>query len=102
MVVSVDHRWGDGGDGADLPVVGVGLQEDNAQSEGVNDGTDSVVDIAVRRPEVGRRDTHNKLDHLHLITRYVIRPRTRVGWGTHGVPQFGEGLFAGDGSHVRV
>ena len=70
MVVSVNHRWGDGGGGVDLPVIGVGLPEDNAQSEGVNDGVDLVVDVAVRRPKAGRRDAHGKLDHLHLITRY--------------------------------
>ena len=70
MVVSVDHRWGDGGDGADLPVAGVGLQEDNAQSEGVNNGMNSVVDVAVKRPEVGRHDAHGKLDNLHLVTQY--------------------------------
>ena len=70
MVVGVNHRWGDGGGGADPPVVEVGLQEDNAQSEGVNDGADSVVDDAVRRFEAGRRDAPGKLDHLHLITRY--------------------------------
>ena len=70
LVVSVNHRWGDGGGGADLPVVGVGLPEDGAQSEGVNDGADSVVDVAVRQPEAGRRDACGKLDHLHLVTRY--------------------------------
>ena len=61
---------GDGGGCADLPVVGVGLPEDNAQSEDVNDGADSVVDDAVRRPEAGRRNALSKLDHLHLVTRY--------------------------------
>ena len=49
MVVNVNHRWGDGGGGADLPVVGVGLPEDNAQTEGVSDGGDSVVDIGLKQ-----------------------------------------------------
>jgi hypothetical protein len=70
LVVGVDHRWGDGGGGADLPVIGVVLPEDNVQSEGVDDGADSVIDVAVRRPEAGTRDAHGKLDHLHLVTRY--------------------------------
>ena len=54
---------GDGGDG-------VGLPEDNAQSKGVNDGTNSVVDVAIRWPEAGRRDACGKLDHVHLVTLY--------------------------------
>jgi hypothetical protein len=36
----------------------------------VNDGTNSVVDVAVRRPEAGRRDALGKLDHLHLVMGY--------------------------------
>ena len=36
----------------------------------MNDGTDSVVDVAVRRPEAGRCDACGKLDHLHLVTLY--------------------------------
>ena len=36
----------------------------------MSDGADSVVDVAVRRPEAGRRDAHGKLDHLHLVMGY--------------------------------
>ena len=36
----------------------------------MKDRTNSVVDVAVRRGEAGRRDAHGKLDQLHLITRY--------------------------------
>ena len=53
-----------------MPTVGVGLPQDNVQSEGVNDGADSVVDVAIRRPEAGRHDARGKLDRLHLVTWY--------------------------------
>ena len=36
----------------------------------MSDGGDSVVDVAVRQPEAGRRDAHGKPDHLHLVTWY--------------------------------
>ena len=36
----------------------------------MNDGTNSVVDVAVRQPEAGRRDALGKLDHLHLVMGY--------------------------------
>ena len=40
------------------------------QSEGVNDGTNSVVDVAIRRPEAGKHDALGKLDHVHLVMLY--------------------------------
>ena len=36
----------------------------------MNDGTNSVVNVAVRWPEAGRRDACSKLDHVHLVTLY--------------------------------
>ena len=40
------------------------------QSEGVNNGTNSVIDVAVRWPGAGRRDARGKLDHVHLVMLY--------------------------------
>jgi hypothetical protein len=103
LVVGVDHRWDDGGGGADLPVVGVGLQEDNAQSEGVNDGTNSVVDVAVRRLEAGRRDARGKLDHLHLVTLYHQSALGHEWDGELTVFHISANACSlGDGGHVRV
>ena len=77
MVVGVDHRWGDGGDGADLTVVGVGLPENNAQSEGVNDVADSVVNVAVR--QVGVTPTAS------LIICIWLRGISNPDWDTSGM-----------------
>ena len=77
LVVSVNHSWGDGGGGADLTVVGVGLPENNAQSEGVNDVADSVVNVAVR--QVGVTPTAS------LIICIWLRGISNPDWDTSGM-----------------
>jgi len=68
LVVAVDGRRGDRGGGTDLPIVGVILPENRAQSESLTDGTDTVIDVAIWRPPAGRGNTGSKLDYLHLVT----------------------------------
>lgn len=82
IIVGVDVGIGDVADSS-TPVIGVVLPDDGAETKGMSDGTNTVVDVTKRRlservrigmdeqgydtdTPAGRGDAENEFDHLHL------------------------------------
>ena len=65
LVIGVDLGWGCGC-ASDLPVVTIVLPEDAAETEGVGDVPDTIVDVAVGWAPAGGGHANGEFYHFHL------------------------------------